>query len=153
MSNTCHVKVKKLYPDATLPTQGSAAAAGWDVYAYLPDHEDFSARGIAPHTTVKFHTGLALELEEGWVCCIYARSGLATKSGLAPANKVGVLDSDYRGELIVALHNDLDDWGSVTHGDRIAQILFQPVPKVEWEEVEELSETDRGEGGFGSTGT
>ena len=149
MDNNIIVKIKKLYPDAQLPMQGSAAAAGWDLYAYIP--EGFIE--IFPHSTVKIKTGLVMAIEEGWEGEIRPRSGLATKKGLRPANTPGTIDSDYRGEIIVALHNDTYERVEVSNGERIAQILFNRVPKVEWVETEELDDTDRGSGGFGSTGT
>lgn len=146
--NICNVKIKKLYPDAHLPTRGSAAAAGWDLYAYLPE----GLIEIFPHDTVKIKTGLAMAIEDGWEGEIRPRSGLATKKGVRPANSPGTIDSDYRGEIIVALHNDTYERVEITNGERIAQMLFNRVPIVVWQEVEELNDTDRGSGGFGSTG-
>lgn len=146
--NDLTVLVKKLYPDAQLPTRGSAAAAGWDLYAYIPE----GLVEIFPHGTVKIKTGIALAIDEGWEGEIRPRSGLATKKGLRPANTPGTIDADYRGEVIVALHNDTYERMEVTNGERIAQLLFNKVPKVQWVEVEELDDTDRGAGGFGSTG-
>jgi dUTP pyrophosphatase len=150
------VKVKKLHPDAKLPTYGSKDAAGADLYACI-DRVDGPITNfyyIAPHETVKISTGIAMEIPRNKFGAIYARSGLSTREGLRPANCVGVIDSDYRGEIIVALHNDSEETRIVTHGDRIAQIIFQysDRPIDGFEEVEELSETTRGEGGFGSTG-
>lgn len=142
------VKIKKLSDLAIMPTRGSLSAAGYDLYAatsYIID--------IAPHSTVKIGTGLAMELPEGTFGAIFARSGLASKKGLRPANCVGVIDSDYRGECIVALHNDTDEMMSIEPGERIAQLIVMKYPEVAFEEVEDLSDTDRGEGGFGSTGT
>lgn len=139
------LKVKKLTETALLPTQGSASAAGFDLYA---DASEI----IAPGTTEKIRTGIAIEIPEGYFGAIYARSGLATKKGLRPANCVGVIDSDYRGEVIVALYNDSNSIARVQAEERIAQIVIQPYPEIEIEEVEELSVTDRGSGGFGSTG-
>ena len=148
MNNAITVPIQKLNPNAVLPTQGSAAAAGWDLYAVLlTDNIE-----IAPHETVKVETGLAMAIPEGWVGLIYARSGLATKRGLAPANCVGVIDSDYRGPIIVALHNASNLTQTITNGERIAQIVFAMVPTTIWQEVEELDSTSRGEGGFGSSG-
>ena len=141
------IKVKKLNENAILPTYGSTSAAGADLYN-LPGEDVV----IPPHKTVLIHTGLAMELPEGYAGFIFARSGLATKEGLRPANCVGVVDSDYRGENQVPLHNDTDTEKTVHHGDRIAQMVILPCPMVEYTEAEELDETDRGAGGFGSTG-
>lgn len=141
------VAVKKLREGAILPTFGSAQAAGADLYACL--ERDVT---IAPGETAFIPTGLAMELPRGYAGLIYARSGLACKRGLAPANKVGVVDSDYRGEFIVALHNHGAQTQTIAHGERIAQLVVTPVLIPEYVEVERLSETDRGAGGFGSTG-
>ncbi|MGN0813688.1 MAG: dUTP diphosphatase [Candidatus Coproplasma sp.] len=142
------VNIKKLNPKATLPTYGSEYAAGADLYACL-DEEVV----IAPHATVVIPTGLAMELPVGYAGLIYARSGLATKKGLAPANKVGVVDCDYRGEVKVALHNHGEVAQTVADGERVAQLVITPYITASFAAVEELSETVRGEGGFGSTGT
>ncbi len=142
------VNVKKLRDNAVLPTYGSESAAGADLYAATD--EDIA---IAPGETVKVPTGIAAEIPEGYAGFIYARSGLATKKGLAPANKVGVVDSDYRGEIIVALHNHSKETQVVERGERVAQFVIAPYLKVEYEFADDLSETERGEGGFGSTGT
>ena len=142
------VQIQKLDPNAKLPTYGSAAAAGADLYALLD-----APLMIAAGATVLVHTGVAIALPEGTVGLICARSGLATKRGLAPANKVGVVDADYRGEVMVALHNHSDKPQSVACGERIAQLVVAPFLKVEYEESDVLSETVRGVGGFGSTGT
>lgn len=139
--------VKKLNPNATLPTQGSAEAAGWDLYACI-DEPVY----IGPHRTEKIGTGLAFELPQYTFGGIFPRSGLATKKGLRPANTPGVCDSDYRGEYIVALHNDSETVQIVEPGDRIAQLIILPYVPVFFDEVEELNETERGAGGFGSTG-
>ena len=144
---TVQVKVKKLFPDAKLPVYGSGQAAGADLYA-LTDHDI----RIGPNETAIVHTGLAAEIPEGYVGLIFARSGLATKKGLAPANKVGVIDSDYRGEIRVALHNDSKYEQCVQLYDRVAQLVILPYAFADFAETEELAETDRGEGGFGSTG-
>ena len=141
------LKIKKLLPEAKLPTYGSEYAAGVDLYA-LSEH----AVRIGANETAIVHTGLAAEIPEGYVGLIYARSGLATKKGLAPANKVGVIDSDYRGEIRVALHNHSKYEQSIEPYERIAQLVIAPYIAAEYEEAEELSETVRGEGGFGSTG-
>lgn len=142
------VRFKKLKPNASIPTYGSSYAAGCDLSACVDQ-----AITIPPHTTFKVPTGLAIELPENTVGLIYARSGMATKRHLAPANKVGVIDADYRGEIIVALHNHSNENQTVEIGERIAQLVVAPFYHVEFEEVDELSETVRGEGGFGSTGT
>ncbi len=142
------IKIKKLHPEAQIPTSGSSYAAGYDLYACLPEGDVT----IAPHTTAKIGTGLSLAVPEGYFGAIFARSGLATKQGLRPANCVGVCDSDYRGEYIIALHNDSDSERLIAHGDRIAQLVVMPYLPVEFEECDELPETQRGAGGFGSTG-
>ena len=141
------IPVKKLSPNAILPTYGSAEAAGADLYACLDD-----SVVIEPGKTVFIPTGLALEVPKGCAGLIYARSSMGTKRGLAPANKVGVIDSDYRGEVKVALHNHGSESQTVNPGERVAQLLITPVLTPEYEEVEALSDTDRGTGGFGSTG-
>lgn len=142
------VRFKKINPNASIPTYGSSYAAGCDLSACIDQ-----AISIPPHTTIKVPTGLAIELPENTVGLIYARSGMATKRHLAPANKVGVIDADYRGEIIVALHNHSEEVQTIEVGERIAQLVVAPFYHVEFEEVDELSETVRGEGGFGSTGT
>lgn len=142
------VRFKKINPNASIPTYGSSYAAGCDLSACIDQ-----AISIPPHTTIKVPTGLAIELPENTVGLIYARSGMATKRHLAPANKVGVIDADYRGEIIVALHNHSQEAQTIEVGERIAQLVVAPFYHVEFEEVDELSETVRGEGGFGSTGT
>ena len=144
------VEIKKLYDNAILPTRGSEKAAAYDVYAYLKD--GISEAFIHPHTTMKIGTGIALAPPEGFFVGVYARSGLSTKEGLRPANCVGICDEDYRGEYIVALHNDSDVVRSIKHGDRIGQIILQQRFDMDFEEVDELDETERGAGGFGSTG-
>lgn len=141
------ISVKKLDPKAKMPTYGSDSAAGADLYACLSD-----AVTVAPGETVFIPTGLSMELPSGYAGLIYARSGLACKHGLAPANKVGVIDSDYRGEFIVALHNHGSVPQTVACGDRIAQLLITPVITPGFQEVETLSQTERAQGGFGSTG-
>lgn len=142
-----NIKVKKLKPGATVPTMGSKFAAGADLYSA----EDTDVV-IEPNETKFIGTGLAMEIPEGYVGLVYARSGLACKRGLAPANKVGVVDSDYRGEIKVALHNHGKEAQTVEKGERIAQMVIAPYLSVNYEEADELSETERGEGGFGSTG-
>lgn len=141
------VRIKKLNDRAKMPSRGSKYAAGADLYACLD-----SAVVIEPHKTVMIHTGLAIELPEGYAGLVYARSGMASKRGLAPANKVGVIDPDYRGEMMVALHNHSDSEQTVEDGERIAQLVITPFVPAEFEEADELSDTVRGEGGFGSTG-
>ena len=142
------VNIKKLRPEATLPTSGSPYAAGYDLYACTGQ----GSVTIAPHTTAMIGTGLSVAIPEGYFGAIFARSGLAGKQGLRPANCVGVCDSDYRGEYIVALHNDSDAQRTVNDGERIAQLVVMPYLAVQFEEVEALDETARGAGGFGSTG-
>ena len=141
------IAVKKLDERATLPTYGSEFAAGADLYALSDGDIVFQ-----PGETKFVRTGLAMEIPEGYAGLIYARSGLACKRGLAPANKVGVVDADYRGEVMVALHNHSDSVQKVGAGERIAQLVVTPFLKAEFFEEETLSDTVRGEGGFGSTG-
>ena len=141
------IKIKKLRDDAIIPAASSKDAAGYDLYACL----DAPVK-IVPHRTVKISTGLTAAIPEGYFGAVFARSGIASKFGIRPANCVGVVDSDYRGEYTVALHNDSDEEYTVCHGDRIAQLVIMPCLKVEFEEADELDETDRGAGGFGSTG-
>ena len=141
------IAVKKLNEKAILPTYGSEFSAGADLYALCDEDILF-----LPGETKFVHTGLAMEIPEGYAGVIYARSGLACKRGLAPANKVGVVDADYRGEVMVALHNHSDAVQRISAGERIAQLVVAPFLKAEFEESESLSDTVRGEGGFGSTG-
>lgn len=141
------VKIKKLKKTAIIPTRGSLSSAGYDLYACLE-----SSVIIHPGETIKIPTGLAMELPEGYVGLIYARSGLATKKGLAPANKVGVCDSDYRGEYIVPLHNHGEEAVEVSPNERIAQLIITPFVVADFIETDSLSETQRDTGGFGSTG-
>ncbi len=143
------IAVKKLKEDAILPTYGSEFAAGADLYA-LPSDGDVT---FAPFETKFVHTGLAMEIPVGYAGLVYARSGLAAKRGLAPANKVGVVDADYRGEIMVALHNHSAVEQKISAGERVAQLVVAPFLKAEFEEAEELTQTVRGVGGFGSTGT
>ena len=150
------IKVKKVAEDVIIPTRGSESAAGYDLYAYSYENtkpNDNWSLTILPGTSAKISTGLMVEIPEGYFGGVYPRSGLAAKQGLAPANKVGVIDSDYRGELIVCLYNQSSIPQTVSKGDRIAQLIVQPYYNFIWEEVDELTETERGEGGFGSTGT
>lgn len=142
------INVKKLNDNARLPTYGSEYAAGADLYACLDEEAVIPA-----HTTVVIPTGIALELPVGYAGLIYARSGLATKKGLAPANKVGVVDCDYRGEVKVALFNHGESAQTVAPGERVAQLVIAPYVTAKFLEAEELSQTVRGAGGFGSTGS
>lgn len=141
------LKIKKLNEKAILPTYGSPYSAGADLYACID--EDIT---VEPGKTVFVKTGLAMEIPVGFAAFIYARSGLACKKGLAPANKVGVVDCDYRGEVMVALHNHSDEARTVSVGERIAQLVIAPYYTADFCECDELSDTVRGEGGFGSTG-
>lgn len=141
------INVKKLRDTAVLPEQGSAYAAGYDLFADVEQ-----ALEIEPHKTVMIPTGLAMEIPEGYFGGIFARSGLASKEGLRPANCVGVVDADYRGEVKVALHNDGEVVRTVQPGQKVAQLVVVPFLSVEFDEVENLSDTVRGVGGFGSTG-
>lgn len=141
------INVKKLNENAVLPTYGSEYAAGADLYACLDE-----AVTINPSETVMIHTGLAMEIPAGYAGLIYPRSGLASKRGLAPANKVGVVDPDYRGEFMVALHNHSSMPQTVEPKERIAQLVITPYITADFELTDELSDTVRGEGGFGSTG-
>ena len=143
-----NVEIKKLNEKAIIPTYGSIDAAGADLYACIDESET-----IMPHETKLIKTGLAMAIPKGLVGLIFARSGLASKRGLAPANKVGVVDADYRGEVMVALHNHTNEPQTIESGERIAQMAFIPYVKGLFNVVDELSETLRGEGGFGSTGT
>ena len=141
------IKVKKLREGAMLPTYGTEFSAGADLYACLEEPVT-----IAPGETKKIPTGLSMEIPIGCAGLIYARSSLGTKQGLAPANKVGVVDSDYRGEFMIFLHNHGSQTQTVSHGDRVAQLLVTPVFTPGFEEADELTDTARGAGGFGSTG-
>lgn len=141
------INFKRLNNNATIPTRGSDYAAGYDLYAAID-----TPVIIHPHCTEKIGTGLSFELPEHTFAAIFARSGLATKQGLRPANCVGVCDSDYRGEYIVAMHNDSDVQKVIEPGERIAQMILMPYVEMQFKEMEELSETKRGNGGFGSTG-
>ena len=142
------ISCKKLRPDAILPTRGSTQAAGYDLYACL----DVPLLTVPPHGTVKVGTGLAIAVPEGTFGALFARSGLASRQGLRPANCVGVCDSDYRGEYIIAIHNDSDTERVIAPGDRIAQLVILPHMTAEFTETDTLPETERGAGGFGSTG-
>lgn len=142
------IRVKKLHPAAKLPTYGSAEAAGADLYACLEETVT-----VLPGESVFVPTGIAMEVPVGCAGLIYARSGLACKRGLAPANKVGVVDSDYRGQIVVVMHNHGSQPQTIENGERIAQMIITPVRTPPYEEAEELSGSERGAGGFGSTGT
>ncbi len=142
------VCIKLLDDKAILPTYGSIDAAGADLYANIQETET-----ILPHETKLIKTGVAMAIPKGLMGLIFARSGLASKRGLAPANKVGVVDADYRGEIMVALHNHTENPQSIEPGERIAQMVFTPYIKGNFEVVDDLEETLRGAGGFGSTGT
>ena len=141
------IKYTKLNEYAQEPTRGSAAAAGYDLYAAINDSVTIPA-----HSTVKIGTGLAFALPDNTFAAIFARSGLATKQGLRPANCVGICDSDYRGEYIVAIHNDTNEERIIKPNERIAQMVLMPYIPMMFKEVESLDETGRGESGFGSTG-
>ena len=156
-----NVKIKRLSETAQLPTKAHDSDAAFDLYAdiqetYIPFGKTFeeSEKGIKvmPGQTVKVSSGVAMEIPEWYWGAVYARSGLATKQGLRPANCVGVIDSHYRGPIIVAIHNDSNNVQIIHHGDRIAQFKLAPVIETKFEEVSELSDSDRGEGGFGSSG-
>ena len=142
-----NVKIKKLNENAIIPTYGTPYAAGADLYACIDEEIT-----VMPSQTLLIKTGIAIELPVGYAAFIYARSGLASKRGLAPANKVGVVDCDYRGEIMVALHNHSDKPQSVSPKERIAQMVIAPYVTASFEEVDSLSDTVRGQGGFGSTG-
>lgn len=142
------IKIHLLNDNAKVPVCGSQYSAGYDLHSIC--NEKIT---IGPHETVKMRTGVALEIPEGYFGAIFARSGIATKRGLRPANCTGVVDSDYRGEIIVALHNDTDLLQIIEPGERIAQLVIMPYLNVEFEEADVLNETQRGSKGFGSTGT
>ena len=142
------INVKKINDKAILPTYGSEYAAGADLYACLDE-----PLTIKPHETVMVHTGLAMEIPAGYAGLIYPRSGLASKRGLAPANKVGVVDPDYRGEFMIELHNHSDLEQTIEPAERVAQLVITPFITADFNLTDSLSETVRGEGGFGSTGT
>lgn len=154
------VKVAKVHDDSKLPTYSSECAACADLYAYIGfneatmvDADGVNCIMIPPHETVKVSTGLRMAPPEGWYVQIFARSGMATKNGVAPANKIGIVDQDYRGGVIMPLHNHSDLPYMIRHGDRVAQMAVVPYWQGVFEEVDNLDETERGEGGFGSTGT
>ena len=156
------VKLVKIAPDVVIPTKAHDTDAGFDLYAYCPDASFYSwesgcqlnVKGVKvrPNETYKFHTGIKMGIPDGYWGGIYARSGLATICGLRPANCVGVIDSSYRGEITVAIHNDSNETQLVHNGGRIAQLVIQKVEPTVFEEVSELDETSRGESGFGGSG-
>lgn len=141
------IKIKKLNENAIIPTYGTEFSAGADLYALLDCPIE-----IAPHETCFIHTGISVEIPEGYCGLIFARSSMGAKRGLAPANKVGVIDADYRGEIMVALHNHSENIATVEPAERIAQLAIVPFLKAEFEDCDDLSDTLRGAGGFGSTG-
>lgn len=143
-----NIKIKKIDERAKVPNYGTSYSAGADLYALIDDQIT-----INPGETKLIRTGLAMEIPKGFGGFIYARSSLASKKGLAPANKVGVIDADYRGEVMVALYNHSKETQIVENNERIAQIVIAPFYKANFEIVEELEDTIRGNGGFGSTGT
>ena len=142
------VKYIKLNENAIVPTYGTEYAAGADLYTLPGD-----TITINPGETVMIHTGIAMQIPDGTAAFIFARSGIATKRGLAPANKVGVIDSDYRGEIMVPIHNHSDSVQEIASGERVAQMVIMPYVKAEFIESEALNDTDRATKGFGSTGT
>ena len=141
------IRIKKTDEKAIIPTYGTEFSAGADLYALLD-----SSIEIAPHETCFVHTGISVEIPEGYCGLVFARSSMGAKRGLAPANKVGVIDADYRGEIMVTLHNHSEKVATVDPGERIAQLAIVPFLKAEFEECDDLSDTVRGAGGFGSTG-
>ena len=154
-----NVKIKRLSETAQLPTKAHDSDASFDLYADIEDTfkpfgstEDVRGLKILPGQTVKISSGVAMEIPEWYWGAIYARSGLATKQGLRPANCVAVIDAHYRGPIAVPIHNDSNEVQIIHHGDRIAQFMLAPVIETSFEEVSELSDSDRGEGGFGSSG-
>jgi dUTP pyrophosphatase len=149
------VQIQKIYEDVTIPQYAKAGDAGMDVRAYLTDKKEYTYNPDTPihaGATVIVPTGLKVAIPEGYEIQVRPRSGLAIKKGLTVLNAPGTIDSGYRGEIGVILHNTSSEMVIIEHGERIAQLVLSQVPSIEWEEVEELSSTDRGEGGFGSTG-
>lgn len=144
------INIKKTDENAKIPTYGSEFAAGADLYAVI--HNEENRVEILPGETALIDTGIVMEIPNGYVGLVYARSGLSCKQGLAPANKVGVIDSDYRGNIMIALYNQSNEVRTVSEGDRIAQIIIQPVEQFGFKVTENLSNTVRGNGGFGSSG-
>ena len=146
------IKIKKLYDDAIIPTRGSNYAAGYDLYAHIECQEENTGWIIKPHETVLIGTGVAIQPPKDCFGAVFARSGLASKQGLRPANCVGVCDYDYTGEYMIALHNDSNEERLVKDGERIGQVVFIPYVNVDFVEVDNLDLTERGDKGFGSTG-
>ena len=147
-------KIKKLYPNAKIPQKAHDSDAAFDLYAYFDESAtEGDVEGILPGQTCKVGTGVSITPPPGYFGAIFARSGLSVKQGLRLANSVAVMDPGYTGEYIVALHNDSEDTQVIGHGDRIAQLMFLPVADVQFEEVDELNDSDRLSGGFGSSGT
>lgn len=147
------INIKKLKDDYIIPTKGSKYSAGIDLYAnHISEQDTRTKIAIKPGETLKIGTGIAIEIPNGYFGAVFARSGLATKYGVRPSNCVGVIDSDYRGEIVVALHNDSNQSVTISKGDRIAQMVLIPYLDCEFIQVNELSDTERGDGGFGSTG-
>jgi len=146
--NTMYIKIKKTDQNAVIPTYGSTEAAGCDLYALL-DTDDIA---IQPGETKLVHTGISMEIPSGYYGGVYARSGLASKRGLRPANCTGVIDADYRGEIMVALHNDSGKTQTIQNHERIAQLIIEAYRRADFLVVDDLADTERGEGGFGSTG-
>lgn len=143
-----NIKIKRLNNNMIIPTRSTNQAAGYDIYACLNSDKI----EIKPHTNIKIGTGFALEIPDGYFAGIFARSGIATKQSLRPANCVGIIDSDYRGEYFIPLFNDSDEIKYVNNNDRIAQIVILPYPEISFNEVDELTPSKRGDAGFGSTG-
>ena len=148
-----NLKIKKLNETAKIPARGSDYAAGYDLFANNSKVTSWNTIAIPPHSTVPVGTGVAVAIPEGYFGALYARSGLSIRDGLRPGNCVGVIDSDYRGEIVVGLHNDSDEFKSIEVGDRIAQLIIQKFEPIEFEEVGSLNTTKRGVNGFGSSGT
>lgn len=147
------IDLQKLSNGAKLPTRGSTGAAGYDLYAMLAeDPTNGVITFIQPHETKEIRTGIKIAIPSGYCGLIYARSGIARSRGLRPANCVGVIDSDYRGEIKIALHNDTNEAQQIQNGERVAQLVITPCVSVRFAEVVQLNTTERGEGGFGSTG-
>ena len=143
------INIKKLHNDSIIPTRGTSEAAGYDLYSYLTDEKI----SVKPGETIMIGTGISLEIPSGYFAGIFARSGIASKRNLRPANCVGVIDSDYRGEIKVPIFNDSDIDQEISNGERVAQMVIMPYLNVTFNEVSELSESNRNQNGFGSTGT
>ena len=143
------INIKKLHDDSIIPTRGTSEAAGYDLYSYLTNEKI----SVKPGETIMIGTGISLEIPSGYFAGIFARSGIASKRNLRPANCVGVIDSDYRGEIKVPIFNDSDIDQEISNGERVAQMVIMPYLNVTFNEVSELSESNRNQNGFGSTGT